>query len=80
LAETHDSTDITTASEEWKHSTVRTNLPSKRTWISQYIHLENHHVITSIADMDGIFDPDGTDENPDDGYSISDTETERWDI
>jgi hypothetical protein len=63
LAETHDSADITTVSPEW---TVATLL-SKRSWISQYIHLEDHWIVTSVADVD-IFDADADAESREDEY------------
>ncbi|MFA1611794.1 hypothetical protein [Halobellus rubicundus] len=63
LAETHDSDDITTASPDW---TVTTRL-SKRSWRSQYIHLEDHWIVNPVAEVDG-FDADAADESLDDEY------------
>ncbi|RLM89161.1 hypothetical protein D3D02_08480 [Halobellus sp. Atlit-38R] len=64
LAETHDSADITTVSPEW---TVSTFL-SKRTWRSPYVHLEDHWIVTSVADVEGIFGADADAESRDDEY------------
>ncbi|WP_135854262.1 hypothetical protein [Halorussus salinus] len=64
LAETHDSADITTVSPDW---TVSTFL-SKRSWRSQYIHLEEHGTVNPIPIMKYIFDADAPEEIPDDEY------------
>jgi hypothetical protein len=64
LAETHDSADITTVSPDWTVST----LLSKRSWRSQYIHLEDHWIVNSGADVEGIFGADAAAESLDDQY------------
>ncbi|ELZ96691.1 hypothetical protein [Haloferax sulfurifontis] len=64
LAETHDSADITTVSPEW---TVSTRL-SERSWRSQYIHLEDHWIANSVADVEGLFGADAAAESRDDEY------------
>ena len=63
LATAHDSADITTVSPEWTVST----LLSKRSWRSQYIHLEDHRIVSSIADVKDLFGADAA-ESLDDGY------------
>ena len=64
LAETHDSDDITTISPDWTVST----LLSKRSWISQYIHLDERLIVNSIPIMEYIFDAESPEEIPEDEY------------
>ena len=61
LAETHDSDDITTVSPDW---TVSPFLP-KRSWKSQFIHLEDYWIGNSVADVEDIFGADATAESRD---------------
>ncbi|MFK8214274.1 hypothetical protein [Haloferax volcanii] len=63
LAQTHGSADITTVSSDW---TVSTWL-SKRSWKSQHIHLEDHWIVTPVADVDGL-DAGADDESLDETY------------
>lgn len=64
LTKAHVSDDIKTVSPDWAVST----LLSKRSWISQYIHLEENWIVNPVPMMEYIFDVDSPEEIPDDEY------------